>query len=366
MSDLVAIENLSVRLGAFALRDVSLTVSAGEILVLLGPNGAGKSVTLETIAGFHRPQMGRIVVAGRNITGLPPEHRRIGLVFQNFGLFPHLSVAQNVAIAVRRTDTPERPSTPVPLGDAAALLSYFAIAHLAHRRPKDLSAGERQRTSLARAFAARPHLLLFDEPFSALDALTRDKLRRDLAAFVRGARIPAIFVTHDPTEARVLADRAAVIANGELLQHGTAADIFERPGTDVVAHLVGCENVLRGEVAITGATRAAVTVGNGTVWARMSGGFERGQRVVVCIRAEDVMLHPVAPVPDEDAGLTNRYRGRIVALTNLGPLTNVALDCGFPLCAYVMTRQLRHAECSIGGDALVEIKPGCVHVTRAG
>jgi molybdate/tungstate transport system ATP-binding protein len=363
MSSLIAVENLSLRVGAFALRGISLSVSAGEILVLLGANGAGKSVTLETIAGFHRPQTGRVVVAGRDITRLPPERRRIGLVVQDFALFPHLSVAQNVAIAVQRTGGPDLPATLVPLGDAAALLSYFSIAHLANRRPQDLSAGERQRTSLARAFAAQPKLLLFDEPFSALDAPTRDQLRGDLADFVRTSRIPAIFVTHDPVEARLLADRVAIIDNGVLLQHGTAAEVFERPGTGIVARLVGCENVLSGEVAATAGDRISVTVGDGTVWSRTSVNFVPRQRVAVCIRADDVILRPVMPLARHDERV-NRYSGRIVTLTDLGPLTTVTLDCGFPLRAYVMTRQLRRAGFSIGTEALVEIEPSSVHVTQ--
>ena len=361
MNALVAVENLSLRLGKFALRKIHLTVSAGEILVLLGPNGAGKSVTLETIAGFHRPQAGRIVIAERDVTQLPPERRHVGLVFQNFALFPHLSVAQNVRVAVRRAAAAPRPTAAVPLGDPAALLSYFSIAHLADRKPQHLSAGEQQRTALARAFAAAPNLLLFDEPFSALDAPTRELLRRDLADFVRAAAIPAIFVTHDPVDARVLADRVAVMNNGALLQQGTATKVFERPGNGIVARLVGWENVLSGEVISRDGDRIAVSVADGVVWSQTSASFDRGQRVAVCIRAEDVRLRAEGAIHG-DASLVNYYRGRVVALTNLGPLTSVTLDCGFTVCSYVMTGQVRRAGISIGGDTLLEIEPRAVHL----
>jgi molybdate/tungstate transport system ATP-binding protein len=363
MSDLVAVENLSLRLGAFALRNLNLTVAAGEILVLLGPNGAGKSMTLETIAGFHRPQAGRIVIAGRDVTRLPPERRQVGLVFQNFALFPHLSVAQNVAIAVRRGGGPAPAGSSVPLGDAAALLPYFSIAHLANRRPHDLSAGERQRTSLARAFAARPNVLLFDEPFSSLDAPTCEQLRRDLGDFIRAAGIPAIFVTHDSVEARVMADRIAVIDAGTLLQEGSAADIFERPCNAVVARLVGCENVLSGEVAERVGDRTGVAVGSSVIWSKTSANLDRGQRVTVYIRGENVRLHSATPIPNYRAVVHNSYQGRIIATTNLGPLTNVTLDCGFTLYSYVMTGEIRGGAFSIGADARVEIDAGLVHLS---
>jgi molybdate/tungstate transport system ATP-binding protein len=362
MSGVMVVEDLSLRLGAFALKGLDLEVAAGEILVLLGPNGAGKSVTLETIAGFHRPRTGRIVIAGRDVTRLQPERRHVGLVLQNFALFPHLSVAGNVAIAERRAGAPAMVDTAVPFGNAAALLSYFSISHLAGRKPQDLSAGERQRTSLARAFAARPDVLLFDEPFSALDAPTRAQLRRDLAEIVRAAAIPAIFVTHDPMEARTLADRIAVIDDGALLQKGGAADVFERPRNAVVARLLGYENVLSGEVAERRGDLIAVAVGSSVVWSRNSSKLDSAQRVTVCIRGEDVTLQS-SSFPSDGAAVRNRYRGRVIAVTNLGPLALVTVDCGFTLSAYVMSGRLRAAGVTIGADTAVEIAPGSVHVT---
>ena len=266
----VSVEGLSLALGGFALRDVTLEVATGGVLVLLGPNGAGKSVTVETIAGFHRPTTGRIVINGREVTRLPPEHRRVSLVFQNFGLFPHLSVAQNVAIGMRRQTEALRGNSRVPLGDPPALLAYFSIAHLADRKPCNLSAGERQRASLARALATRPNLLLFDEPFSALDALTHEQLRHDLDHFVREAGIPAIFVTHDHIDARVLADRIAVIKDGMIVQQGTTAEVFERPHDAFVAAFVGFENVLTGEVTGGAGDGIRVAIASRVIYSRTS------------------------------------------------------------------------------------------------
>jgi molybdate/tungstate transport system ATP-binding protein len=363
----IAVEGLSLTLGAFALREVSLAVREGEILVLLGPNGAGKSVTIETIAGFHRPRTGRIAIRGRDVTRLPPERRRVGLVFQDFGLFPHLSVAQNVAIGLRRHAEPFRGETPVPLGDVPALLAYFAIAHLADRKPQGLSAGEQQRTSLARALATRPDLLLFDEPFSALDAPTHDQLRRDLDHFVRDAGIPAIFVTHDPVDARVLADRIAVINQGTTIQEGTAAEVFERPCNAFVAAFVGVENILAGRIVGRDGDHARIAVGDRVLYSRSSAGERCGQRVAVCIRAEDVKLHLGGPRAIEDAAGSNRLPGRIVAVTNLGPLTKVSLDCGgFELAAYVMSGRGRDSGLVPGAEAQAEFDAASVHVALAG
>lgn len=358
----IAVEGLSLTLGAFALRDVSLEVAAGEILVLLGPNGAGKSVIVETIAGFHRPRTGRIVISGRDATRLPPERRSVGLVFQNFSLFPHLSVVQNVAIGVRRDTKPTHDDMAVPLGNVPALLHYFSIAHLADRKPRDLSAGERQRASLARAFATRPDLLLFDEPFSALDAVTREQLRPDLGRIVRDAGIPTIFVTHDPIDARVLADRIAVINQGMVIQQGAAAEIFERPRDAFVAAFVGVENMLTGHVEGGSGDYARVVVADRIIHSRRSPDDWNGRRVVVCIRAENVKLHLGEPGSTNQTAGSNRLPGRIATVTNLGPLTKVIVDCGFALAAYVMSGEIR-----AGGfvpDAAVEaaIDAGAVHL----
>ena len=360
----LTVESLSLTLGTFVLRDMTLEVASGEILVLLGPNGAGKSVTIETIAGFHQPRIGRIVIAGRDVTLLPPEQRRVGLVFQNFSLFPHLSVAQNVAIGAGRQFGRRHSDSSVPLGDVPGLLAYFGIQHLADRKPKDLSAGERQRTSLARALATRPDVLLFDEPFSALDAPTHDQLRQDLRNFVRAAGLPAIFVTHDPIDARVLADRVAVINQGILVQKGEAAEVFERPRNAFVAGFLGIENLLSGRVESRVNDHLRIAIEDSVIYCRSSDDYRIGQRVVACIRAEDVRLHPGGSRGLVQAVCCNRLPGRITEVTNLGPLTKVSLNCGFALCAYVLSRQARDSRLVAGIEAQAEIDPASIHVIR--
>ena len=359
----VAVEALALTLGAFRLNKIDFAVSPGEILVILGPNGAGKSVTLETIAGFHRPDSGRVLIHERDVTALPPERRNVGFVVQNFGLFPHLSVAQNVAIARRANRTVSaRGAAFPPHGDPAALLSYFGIAHLAERAPGDLSPGEKQRVALARALAGAPDLFLFDEPFSALDAETRDQLREELKSFLRALAIPAIFVTHDRTDAMTLADKIVVLRDGAMMQRGPAAEIFQKPANSFVARFVGVENVLHG--CVTEISDGAVTLGVGerTLRAAAPGAsIAARSSVVLSIRAEDVTCCSPCGERSPQSGV-NRLEGRVTALRSVGPLVSLAIDCGFQLRAYLLGPQAREMKLDVGSAVTVEIAADAIHV----
>jgi molybdate/tungstate transport system ATP-binding protein len=343
MTAALIVEGAALQLGSFRLRGLDLAVERGEILALLGPNGAGKSVSLEMIAGFHMPQRGRIAIGGRDVTRLPPERRGVGLVVQDFGLFPHLSVAGNLAFGRQRADIP-------------ALLAQFGIARLAERMPQQLSAGERQRTALARALATRPDLFLFDEPFSALDARSRAGLREELGAFLRSAAIPAIFVTHDPEEACTLADRAAVMRDGAIVQQGDMEAVFRRPAAPWIARFVGVDNMLAGRIVARSAVGCRVAVGAAMLAAAKPTG---GAEVVACIRADEVELLP----PGEAA--PGRLSGRVTAIANLGGLQRLTVDCGFPLKALVTNRQFRALGLRAGAAVAAEIDPEAVHLLPA-
>ncbi|MFC5971907.1 ABC transporter ATP-binding protein [Halomarina salina] len=211
--------------------DADLTVPDGETLVVLGPSGSGKTLVLETVAGLHE-NGGNVALDGRDLTGLPPEKRGFGFVFQDYALFPHMTVRENVAFGTRYRDTARDPDD---------LLDSLGVAHLAERTPRTLSGGEAQRVALARALAVDPQALLLDEPLSALDVPTRESLRRDLAGVLDG--VTAAYVTHDRTTARALADRVAVMRDGRVVQTGTVEAVFERPATSFVARFTGA-NVL--------------------------------------------------------------------------------------------------------------------------
>jgi molybdate/tungstate transport system ATP-binding protein len=359
----IAVEALTVTVGDFHLQKLDFAVSRGEILVLLGPNGAGKSITLETIAGFHRPDSGRVLIGGRDATALPPEQRKVGFVVQSFGLFPHLSVAQNIAIARRAGPIllPGNEKSPGH-GDAAALLDYFGIAHLARRAPQDLSPGEKQRVALARALAGGPDLFLFDEPFAALDAQTRLLLRDELLSFLRRLSIPAILVTHDYTDAITLADKLVVLRNGGMVQRGAAADVLQRPNSAFVARFLGVENVLPGRVTAIADGLITLDVGKQTLRATAPAQpAVPGNSLFMAIRAEDVLLFrpPVAHPPEPGI---NSLEGRIIALRHTGPLVTVTIDCGFPLSAYVLSPQARQMRLDVGSEVAAQITAASVHL----
>jgi molybdate/tungstate transport system ATP-binding protein len=341
--------DLTLQLGAFALRGASLAVAPGEALVLLGPNGAGKSVCLEAIAGFHRLASGNIQIAGRDVSALPPEERRIGFVVQNFGLFPHLSVAGNVALGGRARGNHV---------DVAAMLNRFGVAHLAAARPTYLSPGEKQRVALARALASRPDLFLFDEPFAALDSATTFALRDELATFLREAGLPAVFVTHDHVEARALADHVAVIEAGVIQQCGRAAEVFDHPSTVAIARFLGIENLLEGRIASVEGQRIRVSVGGGVIEAeRPDSLVAPGQSVTLCIRAENVHLFPL-----QSSRRPGVIAGHVVAFHSSGPLWTVTLDGGFRLIAYALPQTARACALALGASVDAEIDPTCVHV----
>jgi len=335
----LALEEVSLVLGGFALRDISLSVAPGEILVLLGANGAGKSVILETIAGFHRPTQGRILIDGRDVTTAPPERRRVGYVFQNFALFPHLTVAQNVRFALRASRAHVGHSPAQSETRVSDLLEQFGLSAFAARLPQDLSGGEKQRVALARALAMDPAVFLFDEPFSALDSATRDTLRDELTDFMRHAHVPAIYVTHDQSEALALADRIAMVDEGAILQVGPAEEVFAAPINSRAARLVGVENLIDGQVSGVARDRISIRVGRQTFEASTPNPpLVVGQPVVIALRGEDIALASRDdPLRPDSLALF----GRVVRLTRQGPMFRVSCDCGFAITAYVTkVRQL--------------------------
>lgn len=358
-----AVEGLSVAIGEFRLRDLNFNLSAGEVLVILGPNGSGKSVTLETIAGFHRSDSGRVLIRGRDVTAFSPERRNVGFMVQNFGLFPHLTVEQNIAIALRTPrDGASKAKAAFPHGDVSGLLAHFGVTQLARRAPQDLSPGEKQRVALARALAAAPDLFLFDEPFSAIDAATRDQLRSELSSFLREMAIPAVFVSHDHTDALTLADKVVVLRDGVTIQSGTTADIFHRPANSFVASFVGVENLLRADVQEVTDSSAAIAIGGQVLRiAPVSPSLQARRQIHVAIRAEDVILHLPDGVRTPTPG-NNRFSARVTGVRAMGALAMAEVDCGFALKAYLLARDMRATNLSAGDAVEIEIAPQAIHV----
>jgi ABC-type Fe3+/spermidine/putrescine transport system ATPase subunit len=238
------LENICVSLGEFQLRDISLHVKPGTYLALLGPTGTGKTVLLETIAGVHHPNSGRIHIRGQEATGQAPEKRHLGIVYQDYALFPHLTVFDNIAFGLRQQGWP-RQKVKQAVEEMAAFLE---IGPLLKRRPIRLSGGERQRTALARALVMEPYVLLLDEPLSALDRATSSRIQAELKRIHTELRVTIMHITHDVGEAFFLADRLAVMKDGRILQEGPPEEVCRRPQNQSVAELLGIENLIAATV----------------------------------------------------------------------------------------------------------------------
>jgi putative spermidine/putrescine transport system ATP-binding protein len=292
----LSVEALTKRYaGVTALSAASFSADKGEVLALLGPSGCGKTTLLNLIAGFLTPDGGRICVGGRDLTGVPPNRRDMGMVFQSYALFPHLTVARNVAFGleargIRRAESQAR------IADA---LDRVGLAEFGPRYPHALSGGQQQRIALARALVVRPSILLLDEPLSNLDTQLRREMAEDIREILRGAGMTAVLVTHDPEEALVIADRVLLMSSGRIEQIGTPEDVFERPSTLFGARFMEAMNFIEGVILAT--DDQGVTVD--TRLGRISAGpcdAAVGTRVTVMVRPERVCVIP-AEAPDEPA-----------------------------------------------------------------
>ena len=245
---MLRLDDISLQIGGFLLQSINLHIRRGEYRVILGPTGAGKTVLLETIAGLNRPHQGTVFLAGKNITATAPEKRHFGMVYQDYALFPHLSVFHNIAFSLQIQGAGKK----MIKQKVDRMADFFRISHLRKRLPRDLSGGECQRVALARALVREPEMLLLDEPLSALDHLTKDRLQEELQRVHHQLGITVFHITHDLNEAFVLADRMAVMQEGRILQQGMPQEIGRRPKTRFVAELMGLKNFLSAQVTTQG------------------------------------------------------------------------------------------------------------------
>ena len=282
------------RFGNFvAVDDVSLSVKAGEVLALLGPSGCGKTTLLRIISGFIEQTAGSVLIDGRSIDHLPPNLRRVGIVFQSYALFPHMTVAENVAYGLKARGTPRAEIRP----RVSELLETVQLEAMAQRLPRGLSGGQQQRVALARALAVEPSVLLLDEPFSALDKNLRLDMQIELKRLQRQLGLTAILVTHDQDEAMGVADRIAVMNAGRVEQLDTPVNIYDRPASLFVSGFIGTTNHLAGRVVELGEkAHVALDVG-GTLEAAYTADVSRGDPVTVTVRPEQLELFSSA-APD--------------------------------------------------------------------
>src|SRR5882724_6989564 len=307
------IDGLAKRYGDFyAVREVSLTIADGEFLVLLGPSGCGKTTTLRMIAGFIEPSAGHVRLAGEDVTLLPPWKRNAGMVFQSYALFPHLTVAQNVAFGLEmrklaRADIARR---------VEETLALVRLGGYGGRLPRQLSGGQQQRVALARALAIRPDVLLLDEPLSNLDAKLRQEVRVEIRELQRQLGLTTVMVTHDQEEALTMADRLVVMNEGSVRQVGSQRDLYERPADRFVAGFVGRSTFLAGTIEAPGRFRS-----DGGLVLACAGGI--AGRAVLSLRPERVEIGRLEIDPAARAGLDNSLPGTVEFVSYLGALIDI-------------------------------------------
>jgi molybdate/tungstate transport system ATP-binding protein len=343
----IRLEKLHVQVGSFDLRDITLEVPKGGYALIIGPTGSGKTTLLEAVAGHARLRSGRVFMHDDDVTDLPPERRGLGFVYQQYHLFPHLSVRDNIAYGIVRNGRGAE-------GRVAELADMLAIEPLLERPVRGLSGGEQQRVALARALAPKPSILLLDEPFAAVDPATRQVLRRELRELHEREGITTLQVTHDFDEALRLGDLVAVLSEGRIAQSGTPEEVFRYPNSAFVARFVGTGNVIAGTVERTDAADRA-----GAFRGRFLGGnlaldvvAEREGPIHAVIRPEDIVLS-LTQHPDS---ARNHMEGRVVRLERVGPVTLVHLDVGRPLIASVTTASTEEMGLRPGVQVIVAFK----------
>ncbi len=294
--------------------EVDLLIEDGEFFSLLGPSGCGKTTLLRLIAGLEKPDRGRIVLNGRDITDLSPEQRRIGLVFQNYALFPHLNVFENIeyGLKLQKYSMVERRRR------VQEMLGFFRLEALAERPIMQLSGGEQQRVALARALAVEPEILLLDEPFSALDYEIRSHLRDEMKELQQRLGFTTIFVTHQQEEALSISDRIGLIRQGRLIQVGKPREVYENPTNRFAAEFLGDANLIPCHIGEGESGEALVILEDGTKLEICSGSFTEKDLRWLMVRPEDVRLEPGKP----------QFEGEIVRIEYLGPFYRLEIDTG--------------------------------------
>jgi putrescine transport system ATP-binding protein len=345
---LLRLDGVSKRFGGYtAVDDVWLDIGRGEFFALLGPSGCGKTTLLRMIAGFERPDAGRILLDGEDIAPVPPYRRPVNMMFQSYALFPHLSVARNIGFGLRQEGW-AKPAIEARVREMLALVKLEAFAG---RMPHQLSGGQRQRVALARALAKSPKVFLLDEPLGALDKKLRDETQFELMALQQRLALSFIIVTHDQEEAMTMADRIGVMHQGRLVQVGTPAEIYEEPRSRWIAQFIGEVNLFEGVlVASANGAEAVVDTPAGRIVVARNAPMPAGTAVAVAVRPEKLAMGRAAA-----ADRPNQFKGKVADIAYLGDLSiyKVQLDSGQLLKASVANTARHGADIPCRGEEVV-------------
>jgi spermidine/putrescine ABC transporter ATP-binding subunit len=317
----IAVEHLTKRFGQNAVvADVGLSIEEGELFTLLGPSGCGKTTLLRLIAGFYEPDAGEVRFGNRVVNAVPPHERGIGMVFQNYALWPHMTVAENVSYGLKLRKVPSAEVATRVEG----VLGKVKLGGLGARYPGQLSGGQQQRVALARALVLNPQILLLDEPLSNLDAKIRVQVRAEIRKLQKELGITTIYVTHDQEEALTLSDRIAVFEQGKVRQIGPPKTLYERPANRFVADFIGINNLVEGKVLSVDPAQRAVRAETafGELGAICDAPLKPGDRCVISVRPENIALE------GQPGGGVNRLNGRVSFAAYLGNILRYDVDLG--------------------------------------
>jgi molybdate/tungstate transport system ATP-binding protein len=347
---MIKIENLSKDWKEFKIDQVNLEIKTNEYFVILGPSGSGKTMLLELVAGMWAPDSGKIYLNKQEVSSAPLEKRGVGFVYQNYMLFPHKTVFENIAFGLnmKKKDKNEIKNR------VTEIMNLFGISHLADRLPRTLSGGEQQRTALARALIISPKVLLMDEPLSALDRKTRADLMDQMKDIQKNFNTTLIHVTHNFDEALMLADRIAIMKNGKISQVGTSTEIFRQPADKFVADFVGSENIIEGIAKKDGEKLTLIDTGNICIYSTEP---KRGH-VHITIRPEDIILS----TKRVETSARNVFKGEIKKIIDTGALIKLTIDVGEPIVVFLTRQSFLDMELNIGKSVWTYFKATAVHV----
>ncbi len=346
---MISLCNVSKSLGDFKLNNINLSIENDEYFVILGPTGTGKTVILEVIAGMYRPDQGEVWLNERDVTAEYPESRNIGFVYQDYMLFPHLNVQENILFALKLRKT----SASIIKQKLERMTTLLNIGQLLKRYPVTLSGGEQQRVAIARALVAEPEVLLLDEPLSALDPRSKEIFQQELKNIHQQIKTTTIHITHDFNEALVLADRIGIMCDGEIVQVGTPEEVFQIPRSQFVAEFVGMENIFSGDLSDEDGLKY---VQIGPVHLRVESNLKG--KVRVAIRSADIII-----AGDKlSSSAQNIIPARITEIVPRGSFFKVVLDVGIPLVAQVTRQALGEMKLEPEKNVWAVFKTTAVHV----
>ena len=347
---MLQITDLTANLGEFSLNNLNLHVQPGEYFVILGPTGAGKTILLELIAGIYSADEGKIILHYQDITNKPPRDRPVSMVYQDYMLFPHLTVKENIRFGLESEKYPKNQIDE----KITPMIDLLNISDLLHRYPRTLSGGEKQRATLVRSLVMDPKLLLLDEPVSALDVPTQEKIRWELKKIHKETSVTIMHVTHSREEAIRLGNRIGIMNNGKIVQTGDSSQVFKEPNSEFVAHFVGTENIFDGKARVDDGI-AEIELENGIKLVALS---NKTGPVKVCIRPEEIIVS----TKHIEASERNNLKGKIIGVSEREITIQLRADVGVDLVATITKKSYSDMELKVGKEIYFAFKATAVHL----